>query len=80
MFQGATELSLDAKGRLVLPGFNDAHVHFIATGAQLSQINLRDAKTPEEFVSRIKEFAAKLPKGPTRPSRINVKFACAATR
>jgi predicted amidohydrolase YtcJ len=54
---------IDAKGRLVLPGFNDAHVHFIATGAQLSQINLRDAKTPEEFVRRIREFAAKLPKG-----------------
>jgi len=54
---------IDAKGRLVLPGFNDAHVHFIATGSQLSQINLRDAKTPEEFVRRIKEFAANLPKG-----------------
>ncbi len=54
---------VDAKGRLVLPGFNDAHVHFIPTGHQLSQINLRDAKTPEEFVRRIKEFAAKLPKG-----------------
>lgn len=54
---------IDAKGRLVLPGFNDAHVHFIATGAQLSQINLREAKTPAEFVRRIKEFAAKLPKG-----------------
>src|SRR5436190_550368 len=54
---------IDAKGRLVLPGFNDAHVHFIGTGAQLSQINLRDAKTQEEFVQRIRDFAAKLPKG-----------------
>lgn len=60
---GAKTRVIDAKGRLVLPGFNDAHVHFIPTGAQLSQINLRDAKTPEEFVRRIKEFAAKLPKG-----------------
>ncbi len=54
---------IDADGRLVLPGFNDAHVHFIETGAQLSSVDLRDARTPEEFVSRIKAFAAKLPKG-----------------
>ena len=60
---GAKTHVIDAQGRLVLPGFNDAHVHFIATGAHLSQINLRDAKTPEEFVRRIRDFAARLPKG-----------------
>jgi predicted amidohydrolase YtcJ len=54
---------IDAKGRLVLPGFNDAHLHFMETGAQLSSVDLRDARSPEEFVRRIKEFAAKLPKG-----------------
>jgi predicted amidohydrolase YtcJ len=54
---------IDAKGKLVLPGFNDAHVHFMETGAQLSSVDLRDAKTPQEFVARIKAFAAKLPKG-----------------
>jgi predicted amidohydrolase YtcJ len=54
---------IDAKGKLVLPGFNDAHVHFIETGQQLSSVDLRDAKTPQEFVQRIKDFAAKLPKG-----------------
>jgi predicted amidohydrolase YtcJ len=54
---------IDAKGRLVLPGFNDAHVHFLETGSQLSSVDLRDARTPQEFVRRIKEFAAKQPKG-----------------
>lgn len=54
---------IDAKGKLVIPGFNDAHVHFLETGAQLSSVDLRDAKTPQEFVERIKAFAAKLPKG-----------------
>ncbi|MEO6333880.1 MAG: amidohydrolase, partial [Pyrinomonadaceae bacterium] len=44
-------------------GFNDAHVHFSETGAQLSSVDLRSAKTPQEFVERIKSFAAKLPKG-----------------
>ena len=32
-------------------------------GAGLSSVDLRDAKTPQEFVERIKNFAAKLPKG-----------------
>jgi predicted amidohydrolase YtcJ len=54
---------IDAGGKLVLPGFNDAHVHFMETGAQLSSVDLRSSKTPEEFVQRIKDFAAKLPKG-----------------
>jgi len=53
---------INANGMLVLPGFNDAHVHFSETGAQLSSVDLRDAKTPQEFVQRIKDFAAKLPK------------------
>jgi predicted amidohydrolase YtcJ len=54
---------IDAKGKLVLPGFNDAHVHFMGTGEQLSSVDLRSAKSPQEFVERIKAFAAKLPKG-----------------
>ena len=53
---------IDAEGRLVLPGFNDAHVHFLSGGFHLSGVNLRDAKTPEEFARRIGEFAKKLPK------------------
>ena len=54
---------IDAKGRLIVPGFNDAHVHFLETGQQLSSVDLRTAKSPEEFVARIKQFASKLPKG-----------------
>ncbi len=54
---------IDAKGKTVVPGFNDSHVHFMSVGSQLSSVDLRDAKTPAEFVRRIKEFAAKLPKG-----------------
>jgi len=60
---GANTKTIDAQGKLVLPGFNDAHVHFLDGGAGLSSVDLRDAKTPEEFVVRIKFFAAKLPKG-----------------
>lgn len=54
---------IDAGGKLVIPGFNDAHVHFLDGGAGLSSVDLRDAATPAEFVKRIKEFALTIPKG-----------------
>ena len=54
---------IDAQKRLVLPGFNDAHVHFLSGGFQLSSVDLRDAKTPEEFAERIRAFASTLPSG-----------------
>lgn len=54
---------VDAGGKLVLPGFNDAHVHFLMGGFQLSQVDLRDAKSPAEFTERLRKFAEKLPKG-----------------
>src|SRR5438552_17585713 len=60
---GADTKVIDAKGRLVLPGFNDAHVHFMSGGFQLSSVDLHDANTPQEFAERIRDFAAKLPKG-----------------
>jgi predicted amidohydrolase YtcJ len=54
---------VDATGQLVLPGFNDAHVHFMSGGFQLSSVDLRDADTPQEFANRIRNFAAQVPKG-----------------
>ncbi len=60
---GSKTRVVDAQGRTIIPGFNDAHVHFLETGQQLSSVDLRDAQTPEEFVKRIRDFAAKLPKG-----------------
>jgi hypothetical protein len=54
---------LDARGGLVLPGFNDAHVHFLAGGFQLSSVDLRDAPTPQAFAERIGKFAATRPPG-----------------
>jgi predicted amidohydrolase YtcJ len=54
---------IDAGGRLVLPGFNDAHVHFMSGGFQLSNVDLRDARTPQEFADRIRQFARNLKPG-----------------
>jgi hypothetical protein len=54
---------VDAKGGMVTPGFIDAHVHFIIGGFRLSSVQLRDARSPEEFTRRIRDFAATVPAG-----------------
>ena len=53
LWRGPQTRVIDAGGKLLLPGFNDAHVHFIQGGAQLGQVQLTDAATPEEFAKRI---------------------------
>jgi len=54
---------IDARGKLLLPGFNDAHVHFVVSGSRLDQIQLSDAASVEEFTRRIAERAKTTPKG-----------------
>src|ERR1051326_5090793 len=54
---------MDAKQDSLLPGFNDAHTHFLSGGFQLSSVDLRDASSPQEFAARIKAFAAKTSSG-----------------
>jgi predicted amidohydrolase YtcJ len=60
---GAGTRIIDAKQQLVLPGFNDSHVHFLGGGFQLSSVDLRDANSPDEFGLRIKAFAERRPAG-----------------
>jgi predicted amidohydrolase YtcJ len=54
---------IDARGGMVVPGFIDTHIHFLAGGLNLASVQLRDAKTPAEFIGRIKAFAATIPPG-----------------
>src|SRR5690349_9764268 len=58
-----TEKIETTEGNLVVPGFIDCHTHFIDGGFALSSVKLRDAKSPEEFISRIAAFAKTLPEG-----------------
>ena len=48
---------------LVTPGFTDGHTHFIDGGAQLGQLDLRDAHSTNEFIRRISAYARTQPKG-----------------
>jgi len=54
---------IDLHGRRVVPGFNDAHVHFYMGGDGLASVQLLDAASPEELRKRIAEFARARPKG-----------------
>ena len=54
---------IDAGGGMVTPGFIDSHIHFLSGGMNLASVQLRDARTPAEFISRIKSFAATVPPG-----------------
>ncbi|MGB9863118.1 MAG: amidohydrolase [Candidatus Saccharicenans sp.] len=54
---------IDLKGKLVLPGFIDAHTHFLNGGFALQAVNLRDCRSREEFVERIRQKVRELPPG-----------------
>jgi predicted amidohydrolase YtcJ len=54
---------VDAAGKRLLPGFNDAHVHFEDGGASLTAVQLNDAGSLAEFVKRIGDYAARSAKG-----------------
>lgn len=62
-WRGPKTLVIDAGGKLLLPGFNDAHVHFIEAGAQLEAVPLNDATSAQEFARRVAGQAKATPKG-----------------
>src|SRR4051794_27177382 len=63
LWRGARTQVIDAHGRLLVPGFNDAHVHFISGGAALEQIDLKSTTTKQEFIKKVAEYVARTPKG-----------------
>lgn len=44
---------------LLIPGFMDSHTHYIDGGLKLSSVQLRSARTAEEFIQRIADHVAK---------------------
>jgi predicted amidohydrolase YtcJ len=55
---------VDARGATVLPGFNDAHVHFIGGGLTFDRIDLLDATTVSDIQQRIGSWAESHPDRP----------------
>jgi predicted amidohydrolase YtcJ len=49
---------IDLHGKLMLPGFNDAHVHFLNGGFYVMGIDLRETKSIYEFRQILKKYVA----------------------
>ncbi|MER6244838.1 amidohydrolase [Streptomyces griseorubiginosus] len=52
---------VDLKGKLLLPGFQDAHVHPQGAGLELGLCHLADTVDPAEYLRRIGEYADRNP-------------------
>ena len=60
-WHGRNTTVIDADGRRLVPGFNDAHVHFVDGGRQLDSVDLKDADSQSELARRIGERAKAKP-------------------
>ncbi|MFD9127075.1 amidohydrolase [Kitasatospora sp. NPDC059571] len=59
----ATEV-VDLRGRLLVPGFQDAHVHPVGAGVEMGQCDLSGATGPDEYAARIRAYADAHPDRP----------------
>lgn len=62
-FRGPKTQVIDLAGRTVTPGLIDAHSHLAGLGQALESVDLTAAPTYDEVVRRVREAAAKVPKG-----------------
>ena len=52
---------IDLKGRLVTPGFNDAHIHFLSGSNGLAEVELSETKSRKEVMNDIKKYVSDFP-------------------
>ncbi len=60
---GPTTRCIDLDGRTVLPGFNDAHIHFVGWALRRGWLELADVSSAAQAVARVAEYAAHVPAG-----------------
>jgi predicted amidohydrolase YtcJ len=63
-YRGSSTQVIDAAGRLVLPGFEDCHIHFMDGSLGLTEVDLNDASSVAEIQKRVKQYAAAHPDEP----------------
>lgn len=52
---------VDLNGKLVTPGFNDAHIHFLSGSLGLAEVELTETTSMAEVLAYIKKYAADFP-------------------
>ncbi len=55
--------TLNGQGKAIYPGFIDAHAHFFGYAQSLNNANLTEAKSWDEALARLQEFAKAHPEG-----------------
>lgn len=55
--------TIDLKGKSVIPGLIDAHIHIAGFGRSLMAVDLRNVKSITEIQQKISQDAQKIPKG-----------------
>ncbi|MEU4557938.1 amidohydrolase [Actinoplanes sp. NPDC023936] len=48
---------VDLRGRLLIPGFQDAHVHAVMGGVELNQCDLSNTTDVDEYLRRVRAYA-----------------------
>ena len=61
---GSGTKRVDLQGQLVVPGFQDAHIHPVFAGIEMLQCDLTEAETDEEALALIAQYAADNPDQP----------------
>lgn len=60
--RGSQTRVIDLQGNLMVPGFNDNHVHF-SSAASFHEFNIMAVGTQEEFVERVRAAVQRVPEG-----------------
>jgi hypothetical protein len=55
---------VDLEGRMVVPGFQDAHIHPISAGVEAKSCDLNSYTTVDEYVAAIRKYAEANPDAP----------------
>ena len=63
-WSGPRTRTVDLGGRLVLPGFSDAHMHPSFATGELFEVRLADCRSVEQCLDRVARFAAEHPELP----------------
>jgi len=59
--RGPSTEVVDLQGRMVLPAFQDSHIHLVTGGIELLACNIAELATKEAVFARIREYAAAHP-------------------